>query len=293
MAISYVVITPARNEERVIELTLRSMVVQTVVPLKWVIVDDGSTDATSEIVERYASRYDWITLIHRPPHEKREFASKVHSFNAGFELVKDLPYDIIANLDADLTFDADFFEFLLKKFEEMPQLGVAGTHYTEESYSSITDSYQGDTFVNGCMQLFRRECFDEIGGYVPSPGGGIDWIAVTTARMRGWTTRAFSEKMFFHNRAAGTGESNLFDAAVKGGKRDYLQGNHPLWEFFRCIYKMKSKPYLVNGVVVWLGYMWSWMTGVERPISHELLVFNRNEEMEKLRGIFKSLFVKK
>lgn len=123
----YILITPSRNEGRFIEKTIQSVVRQTVLPLKWVIVNDGSTDATAEIVAAYAARHSWIQLVTRPVRKERHFAGKVGAFNAGFERVKQLQYDIIGNLDADVSLDADHCEFLLCKFSQDTRLGVAGT----------------------------------------------------------------------------------------------------------------------------------------------------------------------
>jgi len=181
-----ILITPARNEELFIEKTIHSVINQTLLPIKWVVVNDGSTDGTAEIVARYAARYDWIGVVNMPPHRDRSFAAKVHCFNAGYETVKVLDHDIIGNLDADISFGKDYLEFLLLRFWEHPRLGVAGTVFEEEGYSSGIDSFEGESHVAGGCQLFRRQCFTDIGGYIPNKAGGIDWIAVTTARMMGW-----------------------------------------------------------------------------------------------------------
>ena len=183
--IPYVLITPARNEEKHMEELIRSMISQTVLPSKWVIVNDGSTDATASIVSQYLAKYDWIELVNLPTHRDRTLAAKVHAFKAGLEKVKNLGYEVIGNLDSDVSFDPDYCEFLLNKFQEDLSLGVAGTIFREERYSSATDSFEGQNHVAGGCQLFRRRCFEEIGGYVPNKAGGIDWIAVTTARMLG------------------------------------------------------------------------------------------------------------
>lgn len=205
--VPYVLISPARNEEKNIEKTLKSVVAQTHLPLKWIIVNDGSTDGTADVVRPYLAAYPWIELIDMPLRRDRSFAAKVHSFNAGYERVKHLPYEVIGNLDADLSFEPDYLEFLMEKFGGDAALGVAGTIFKEEGgYSSDTDSFEGHTHVPGGCQLFRRKCFEEIGGYIPIRAGGIDWIAVTTARMRGWKTRSFREKFFFHHRSLGTAE---------------------------------------------------------------------------------------
>ena len=192
-SMKYVLITPAHNEERFIGKTLESVTKQGLLPERWVIVNDGSTDGTADIVESYARHFSWIQVVNVPTRTVRNFGAKVNAFNKGLERVESLDFDVIGNLDADLSFDEDYLKFLIGKFSEDPQLGVAGTPFTEDAgYDSAQDSFEGENHVAGGCQLFRRECFEEIGGYVPNVAGGIDWIAVTTARMKGWKTRSFA-----------------------------------------------------------------------------------------------------
>src|SRR5712691_8250326 len=145
----YVLITPARNEEAFIEKTIESMIHQTVVPTKWVIVDDGSTDKTPDIIGRYLAQHPWIEMFQMPQRRDRSFAGKVQAFNAGYERVRGLPYEILGNLDADISFEKDHFEFLARKFSEDPTLGVAGTVFREDGYSSERDSFEGHKHVSG------------------------------------------------------------------------------------------------------------------------------------------------
>ena len=287
--IPYVLITPARNEERFIEKLIESVIHQTVLPEKWVIVNDGSTDATASIVSRYVEKYDWMELLNLSPRRDRSFAAKVHAFNAGFARVKNLEFEVVGNLDSDLSFEADYLEFLLNKFREDASLGVAGTIFREEGYSSATDSFEGQNHVAGGCQLFRRRCFERIGGYVPNKAGGIDWIAVTTARMMGWTTRSFREKYFFHYRSLGTAERSLLASTFSYGEKDYYLGGHPLWELFRAAYRTTKKPYVVGGLVLYSGYLSAFLRRMDRPVSDELMRFHRKEQMRKLRAILKSL----
>jgi glycosyltransferase involved in cell wall biosynthesis len=287
--IPYVLITPARNEERFIEKLIESVIHQTVLPEKWVIVNDGSTDATASIVSRYVEKYDWMELLNLSPRRDRSFAAKVHAFNAGFERVKNLEFEVVGNLDSDVSFEADYLEFLLNKFREDAGLGVAGTIFREEGYSSATDSFEGQNHVAGGCQLFRRRCFERIGGYVPNKAGGIDWIAVTTARMMGWTTRSFREKYFFHYRSLGTAERSLLASTFSYGEKDYYLGGHPLWELFRAAYRTTKKPYVVGGLVLYSGYLSAFLRRMDRPVSDELMRFHRKEQMRKLRAILKSL----
>ena len=287
--IPYVLITPARNEERFIEKLIESVIHQTVLPERWVIVNDGSTDATASIVSRYVEKYDWMELLNLSPRRDRSFAAKVHAFNAGFERVKNLEFEVVGNLDSDLSFEADYLEFLLNKFREDASLGVAGTIFREEGYSSATDSFEGQNHVAGGCQLFRRRCFERIGGYVPNKAGGIDWIAVTTARMMGWTTRSFREKYFFHYRSLGTAERSLLASTFSYGEKDYYLGGHPLWELFRAAYRTTKKPYVVGGLVLYSGYLSAFLRRMDRPVSDELMRFHRKEQMKKLKAILKSL----
>src|SRR6266496_4252142 len=287
--IRYVLITPARNEERVIEKTIQSVVGQTVLPSKWVIVNDGSTDATARIVGQYLAQYDWMELVDLPIHRDRSFAAKVHAFNAGFDRVKNLEYEVIGNLDSDLSFEADYCEFLLTKFEEDANLGVAGTIFREEGYSSATDSFEGQNHVAGGCQLFRRRCFEEIGGYIANRAGGIDWIAVTTARMMGWTTRSFREKSFFHYRSLGTAERSLLASTFSYGEKDFYLGGHPLWEVFRVAYRATKQPYVLGGIALYSGYLSAFLRQMKRPVSDDLMRFHRKEQMQKLKTIFRSI----
>lgn len=285
----YVLITPARNEERFIEKLIQSMTAQTVLPVRWIIVNDGSTDATADIVSKYIPDHQWIELVNLSPGRDRSFAAKVHAFNAGFERAKNLEYEIVGNLDSDVSFEPDYLEFLMQKFQEDPRLGVAGTVFQEEGYSSATDSFEGQNHVAGGCQLFRRRCFDDVGGYVPNKAGGIDWIAVTTSRMKGWKTRSFRERVFFHYRSLGTAERSLLASNFSYGEKDYYLGGHPLWEAFRVAYRVTKRPYLLGGAALCLGYVFAFVRRIDRPVSTDLMRFHRQEQMKKLKGIFKSL----
>jgi biofilm PGA synthesis N-glycosyltransferase PgaC len=284
----YVLITPAHNEEAFIQKTLDSVVAQTLLPERWVIVDDGSTDRTAEQVESYASRYAWIELFRRPQRADRSFAGKVHAFNAGLERIHSLPFEIVGNLDADLSFDSEYLEFLIGKFSENSKLGVAGTPFTEDDgYDSAKDSFEGQNHVAGGCQLFRRQCFQDVGGYIPNRAGGIDWIAVTTARMKGWKTRSFPEKRFHHHRALGTAGRSGMAASFSYGEKDYYLGGSPIWQFFRLAYRAAKQP--VDGVAMLAGYCWAALRRVKRTVSPELMRFHRREQMKKLKAIVLAL----
>lgn len=285
---SYVLITPARNEEENIEKVIKSMITQTVLPKKWVVISDGSTDGTDDIVKKYSVEHRWIELQRMPEHSDRQFAAKVSSFNKGYESVRKLDYEIIGNLDADITFDQEYFEFLIDKFAENPRLGVAGTPFVENG-KHYDYRFTNVEHVSGGCQLFRRRCFEEIGGYVPIKGGGIDWVAVTTARMKGWRTRTFTEKTCLHHRKIGTGNNSVLMSWFKQGCKDYFLGNHPLWEMFRTFYQMSKRPYIIGGSLLLFGYAWAGSKRTKRPISQELISFIRKEQMDRLKTFLRKL----
>jgi glycosyltransferase involved in cell wall biosynthesis len=287
MTLKYVLITPARNEAAYIELTVQSVIAQTVLPERWVIVSDGSTDETDAIVEKYLPGRPWLELLRLPQRRERNFAAKVNAFNAGYGRLKDVQFDVVGNIDGDVSFGSDYFEYLLGKFASEPRLGVAGTHYIEGEFHSFRDSYINVQHVNGQCQLFRRECFDDIGGYVPIKGGGIDWVAVTTARMKGWQTRSYSEREFNHHRKMGTAGTSELGSRFHYGQKDYFLGGHPLWQIFRAGFQVAKKPYVLGGLCLLLGYMYCFMQGEKRVVSRELMQFHRGEQMKRLRQLFR------
>jgi glycosyltransferase involved in cell wall biosynthesis len=280
--LTYVVITPARNEAQFIELTIKSVLAQTIRPLKWVIVSDGSTDGTDEIVKRYTSESRWIELIRTPERRERDFAGKVRAFDAGYSRIADLKYDVIVSMDADVSFEEDYFSLLLGKLSADPKLGLVGTPFQEQSGQQYDYRFVSIEHVSGICQVFRRECFEEIGGYVPVKGGSIDHIAVISARMKGWKTRTFTEKTCVHHRTMGTAGRSLLGSRFKLGLKDYSIGNHPIWEFFRTVHQMRMPPLFVGGLALGAGYLWGFCRQVPHPVSRDLIAFHRREQMQRL-----------
>ena len=279
----YVLITPARNEARFIQQGIESVVSQTVRPVRWVIVSDGSTDGTDEIVLRAAEQNRWIELVRMPERQERNFAGKVHAFNAGYARVQDLAWEFVGSLDADITFEPDYFAFLLGKAQEDRMLGLVGTPFRETSGESYDYRFVNIEHVSGACQLFRRECFTAIDGYMAVKGGSIDHIAVITARMKGWKTRTFTEKFCLHHREMGTAQQRVLTARFKYGAKDYAMGNHPAWELLRTFYQMSKRPLLLGGLALGVGYLWSWAKGVQRPVSDELVAFHQREQLRRLK----------
>jgi glycosyltransferase involved in cell wall biosynthesis len=285
--LSFVIVTPARNEAQFIELTLQSVVAQSVRPRRWVIVSDGSTDGTDGIVARYASQYPWIRLIRMPEREKRDFAGKVHAFNTGYAQMQDLDFDAVVSLDADISFYPEYFSFLLEKLQADPALGLVGTPFQEATGQVYDYRFVSIEHVSGACQVFRRECFHAIGGYLPVRGGSIDHIAVISVRMKGWKTRTFTEKVCVHHRGMGTAQRGPLTSKFKLGVKDYAVGNHPLWELFRVVYQMTQRPRCFGGLALGIGYLSALLRRNKRPVSRELIKFHRQEQMRRLRKFFR------
>jgi glycosyltransferase involved in cell wall biosynthesis len=286
----YVLITSARNEAAFVSQTLASVAAQTQLPERWVITDDGSSDRTAEIIAEFGKSHPWLTLVRNPKREGRNFAAKAEAVNTALAQLNNVEFDVLGNLDADVTFAPDYMEFLMRKFSADPKLGVAGTPFTQDGgYDSTKDSFEGENFVAGPIQLFRRDCFREIGGYTASPAGGVDWIAVTTAKMKGWTARSFAEKRFHHHRSMGTAEKGAVAALFHYGQKDYYLGGSPVWQLFRVTWRLAKKPFVIGGLALLAGYVWAALKRVKRPVSPELMRFHRAEQMMKLKNIFRAV----
>ena len=280
---SYVVITPAHNEERYIERTLQSMVAQTVLPTKWVIVDDGSTDGTASVVERYAERHPFIRLVRKTRDPERNFARKVHAFNCGLEELTGELYDFIGNIDADISFGSDYFEKILKAFEADPRLGISGgivfTKFTDKfkTYDHTADS------VGGKVQLFRRACFEEIGGYRPLKFGGIDATAEIMSRMRGWKVCKSFEASAFEHRPTGFAYGNSLVIKVCEGRRFYSLGYDPVFFFLRCLYRAGEYPFLIGSAASLGRYLYGMARRETIALPPDVVSYLRSEQRAKLR----------
>jgi len=286
----YVLITPARNEEAYIEKTIESVTGQSILPQKWVIVSDGSTDRTDEIVAKYAANNDFIQHLRIPEHSERDFGLKVDAFYAGFEQLKEVEYDFLANLDADVSFGPNYFEYLLEKFEQNPKLGLAGGLVVEVCNGKHV---QNITLINrsvgGQTQLFRREVFEKIGGYVAINGGGEDMVADYSTRRYGWQVRTFPENKIFHHRQMGTEDKSIWRARMLQGVRDYMVGYHPLYETAKCLRRIVEKPYVI-GSALWLaGYLGAAVRRYERPVPSDVVRYIRKDQLGLLLKPFSIL----
>jgi biofilm PGA synthesis N-glycosyltransferase PgaC len=219
---SYVLISPARNEADYIKKTLNSVVKQTVLPKLWVIISDGSTDKTNEIVSGYAEKYSFIKFLKTSGNNGRNFGSKVDAFNFGLNNVGEIDYDFIGNLDGDIGMESDYYEKILCKFDENPRLGIAGgvrLDYLDGKFITVKSARNS---VAGGFQLFRKECFNKIGGYRALRYGGIDAVAETMTRMYGWEVESFEDIKLYHYKPTGSAHKNIFKSKFRVGIKFYL-----------------------------------------------------------------------
>lgn len=285
----YVIVTSARNEEKYIEKTIKSVINQSVLPEKWIIISDGSTDKTEEIVKKYIKKYSFIHLHQTIKNINRNFASKILAFNVGYKLLNNIKYDFIVNLDADIEFGPEYFRHLIERFNKYPQLGIAGGWIYEKYKKEFVERSGNRKFsVPGAIQMFRRECFEAIGGYTPIEEGGVDTVAEVKARMYGWDTISFSELKVFHNRKTGTENSNFNYSLFKKGVMEYYIGYHPIFLILKCMYKSIKKPFIAGAMLELMGYFWSLGLGDRIKIPAEVASFLRKEQTHRIRLMFKN-----
>jgi glycosyltransferase involved in cell wall biosynthesis len=282
----YIIITPAHNEEAFIAKTAESMIAQTIRPVKWVVVNDASQDRTREIMEGFAREHSFIELVNLERAAGRHFGNKVRAFNAGLERVKDLQFDFIGNLDADISFEPTYFESVLKQFATDTKLGLAGgmVHsFTDGEYVSQEVALDS---VAGAVQLFRRDCFERVGGYRPLPNGGIDAAAEIAARMYGWTTRTFAEFPVKEHRLTGSATARPLASRVKEGRRMHSLGYGLLFFLFRCLYRSMTKPVILGSGAALYGYVGSVLSRSPVALPPDVVRFLRNEQRGKLKRAF-------
>ena len=280
----YVIITPARDEEQFIEFTLRSVVGQTMLPQEWIILDDGSTDRTADIVTQHADRFPWIRLIELPNRKDRKFGRAiVEAFHHGLRNLRTDNYDFICKLDADLSLPRHYFEFLFKKFDKRPRLGIAsGCTFIRRAGKLIWErGYENHT--RGPMKVYRRECFEDINGLMAELGWDV--IDDFKAQASGWETRSFKDLVVIHHRPIGSSGQGIIAGRIRWGEIQYLLNYQPVFAFSSGLYRMLDRPYVIGGLAIWYGYLKSFFVGKERIAKGDLKHFIRRRQLERLKGI--------
>lgn len=280
----YVVITPVRNEATYIEKTLTSMVAQTVKPAQWIIVNDGSTDGTEQIVRDYAAQYAWIRLINR---EDRGFRKRgpgvIAAFYEGLCHLTETDYEVIVKLDGDLSFDPWYFETLLQAFVRNPSLGITSGKINVQTNGRWTPERFLTPWTSGPSKVYRRTCFEAIGGLRRHLGwDGVDnWHA----QMLGWEIGSDKCLKVLHHRSWGAATGSL-KSRMEEGQGAYYIGYHPLFLFVRSTWRMTSRPYVIGGCAMIWGYVASWLTGSEQ-VEPELVRFVRRNQLRLLAPLLR------
>ena len=283
--------TAAHNEEQHIEKVLQSVTSQTVLPERWVIVSDNSSDRTDEIARRYAQKHHYIRFLRIDRREGRSFGSKVLALHQGVRLLEGATYEYIGNVDGDLSLPPDYFEKLISRFQQNRRLGIAGGFVHEEQGGGFCSRRTNNPInVAHGGQLVRRECYEEIGGYAVLEYGGEDWYAQTCARMKGWEAQAFPELHIYHHRHTGEGSPRLA-TLVRLGRLDYSFGSDPIFEFLKCMRRLRDKPYLVGAAIRFGTFLWMSVCSRPRPVPDEFVAFLRKEQRTRLGTVVRLLSI--
>jgi poly-beta-1,6-N-acetyl-D-glucosamine synthase len=278
----YVIITPVRDEEKYIRGTVESVLAQTVRPAEWIIVNDGSSDRTGEILDGYAREHAWITVVHRANRGFRKSGGGVvETFNDGFKMLQSSDWDFIVKLDGDLIFTPDYFERCFERFAQDSRLGIGGGTIYHVLAGEEQIEHVPQFHVRGATKIYKRECWDGIGGLWVAPGW--DTIDEVKANMLGWTTCSFPEIKLHQQRPTGTAESRWKDL-VKCGRARYVSGYHPLFMASSCILRLFQKPYLLGSAGLLYGYVSGYVQHSPQVNDPGFIKYLRDQQMRRLLG---------
>jgi len=263
---NYVVISPVKDEAKHIDRTLSSIVGQTVRPLLWIIVDDGSQDGTARLVERYAKEHSWIRLLRIERDGPRELGSaEIRAFDYGYQLAREIQSDFIVKLDGDLELPSDYFERLITKFRQDDQLGIASGIYLEEHRGHWKSVKLPPYHASGASKMVRAKCFSEIGGFILF--AGWDTVDEIRAQLLGWKTCHFQDIQFYHLRKEGSASGSL-STNLLHGEVFYVTGGGILFLLLKVLHRMLSdKPFLFGGLAMLWGFLWPWINGKARLVT--------------------------
>ena len=286
----YILLTAAKNEERDIGAALQSVVRQSILPVAWFIVDDGSTDRTAHIIKEYAEKHPFIRLRSRKTGAQRDFGAKDRAVNAAYVEAREMAFDFIGVQDADIAPERDdYYESMLREFDRNPKLGITGG-YIYERCNGVWGCRRGNSAdsVAGGIQLFRRLCFEQMGGYTPLPLGGEDWLAQLNAKMSGWSVQAFPDYHVFHYRPTSSA-GGRWCGLMKLGMMDASFGSDLYFEILKCCRRMRARPYVVGGLVRFLGYARRRLSGQKPVLSKEQVAYLRREQRAKMGQFWRQL----
>jgi len=280
---SYVIITPVRDEERYIEATLRSVCDQTITPVEWVIVNDGSSDRTGDIIDRYAEKYPWIHAVHRVNRGFRKSGGGVmEAFYDGYNTLQSREWDFIVKLDGDLTFAPEYFEKCFEHFRQEPKLGIGGGEIHHDISGQLKLEANPRFHVRGATKIYRKSCWEAIEGLWPA--AGWDTIDEVKANMLGWKTYSFPELKLLHHRFTGTEEGLLRDR-MKHGLACYVSGYHPLYVVASCLYRVRQRPCVMGSLAIMYGFLKAHITRPPRLKDPSYLAYVRGQQLRRLCGM--------
>lgn len=276
----YVIITPVRDEEKYIDNIIQSILSQSILPMKWIIVNDGSSDNTGLIIEKYATQVPWIHVIHR---ENRGFRKSgggvIEAFYDGYYYVKSEDWDFIVKLDGDLTFDKDYFEKCFKYFEADSRLGIGGGMICHVINSMLELEKTPYFHVRGATKIYRKECWFAIGGLLKAPGW--DTLDEVKANMLGWKSQSFQDLKIIHQRFTGEADGTWRNF-VKNGEANYISGYHPLFMFLKCIKRTVQKPYLIGSIALLYGFVRGYACRKPQVEDKALINYLRRQQISRL-----------
>jgi len=261
-----VVVTPCRNEEQFLPDLVACMEAQTLRPVEWIIVDDGSTDGTAKIARAAAARHRWIRSFSRTDRGTRSVGpGVVETFYHGYERLVTRDWGYLCKLDADIRLPAGYFEALLEYFDRDPVLGEAsGKLFLELPNGRTVEERIFDEAVWGCANFYRRGCFDDVGGLVRA----VMWdgIVFHRARMEGWRTRSIRDPRLriTDRRLMGSSDGNVLVGRRRWGMGQYFMGTHPLFILAVGVYRCFERPFLLGGINIVAGYVGAWLRRIPR-----------------------------
>jgi len=279
----YAIITPVRDEQSYIGSTIESVIRQTTRPVEWVIIDDGSTDRTGEIVDRYGAEHPWIRVVHRVNRGFRKAGGGVmEAFYDGYNALQCQNWDFIVKLDGDLSFAPEYFQKCFDYFRRDPQLGIGGGEIHHDISGELKLEKSPRFHVRGATKIYRRACWEEIGGLWPAPGW--DTIDEVKANMLGWTTHTFTDLHLLHHRFTGSEEGLLRDR-VKHGVACYVSWYHPLYVVASCLYRLTQKPYVLGSAAIVYGFLKAHFTRPARLQEPPYVAYIRSQQLRRLCGM--------
>jgi glycosyltransferase involved in cell wall biosynthesis len=278
----FVVITPVRDEESHLLLTIECMVRQTILPQEWVIVNDGSKDRTGAIIDEAAMQHSWIRAVHRKDRGYRKWgAGIIEAFYDGYNELVCSDWEYMCKLDGDLSFDPDYFQRVLAKIGQDPRIGIGGgVLYHYEGGREVLENHP-KFHVRGGVKIFRRACWEAIG--VLWVGPGSDTVDEVKANMLGWTTSSFFDIRLIHHRPTGA-SWGWWSGLVKDGKIDYVTGYHPLFVIVKAIVRVFRPPYLLGALAHTYGYVSAYARQIARVDDANVVRYLRQQQMARLLG---------